>query len=56
MVESWEHSSCEWTRGGCGRRGVVGADIQIRMRVLKVGLLSVMTSSFDHVNIWSADQ
>ena len=36
--------------------GVVGADIQICMHILKVGLLSVKMSNFDHVNVWSADQ
>ena len=36
--------------------GVVGADIQICMHILKVGLLSVKISSFDRVNIWSPDQ
>ena len=42
--KAWEHSSHEWTRGGCGGGG---ADIIY----LKVSFLPVKMSSFHHAKV-----
>ena len=47
--KAWEHSSCEWTRGG--RRG--GLIFKYIVLNLKVSFLSVKTSSFHHAKVRS---